>query len=201
MMDAPQLPPKNIFFRLSQSVAALCLLALATQPSNLHAQENSVVPPAPTPTIAPKTVTPEQPPLPPRVVKAMKPQLPENPVAQPQKGQKPLDGAKWAIQITPSNAKKVNVNEKSYEAVYNSIPYRRSEYLANPSYRHDTTVEIMFGQMRNTVVHRTDTPQRIVNPRPNIYEPRLYREMEFWNYPGRFFRYFPGFSPLVNPLF
>ncbi len=195
-MDSPRFTLKNFLTSLPHSVAAVCLLTVAAQSSN--AQEKSVVPPAPTPAVAPKAATSEQPPLPPRVVKALKPQLPENAVTQPQKGEKPLEGGKWAIQITPRDAKKVVVNEKSYESIYNSIPYRRSEYLANPSYRHDTTVEIMFGKMRNTVVHRNDTQQRVVNPRPNLYEPRLYREMEFWNYPGRYMRYLPGLTPLLR---
>ena len=41
-----------------------------------------------------------------------------------------------------------------YSEIYNSIPFNRAEYHANPSYRHDTAVEFLFGKMRPTVVHR-----------------------------------------------
>ena len=44
-----------------------------------------------------------------------------------------------------------------YSEIYKSIPFNRAEYNANPSYRHDTTVEFLFGKMRPTVVHRGST--------------------------------------------
>lgn len=40
----------------------------------------------------------------------------------------------------------------SYAEVYNSIPFRRSEYLANPNYRHEATIEILIGQLRPKTV-------------------------------------------------
>lgn len=44
-----------------------------------------------------------------------------------------------------------------YRAVYDSIPFSRAEYDANPTYRHDATMEFLFGQMRPTVIHRNQT--------------------------------------------
>lgn len=44
-----------------------------------------------------------------------------------------------------------------YPEIYKSIPFNRAEFNANPSYRHDTTVEFLFGKMRPTVVHRGST--------------------------------------------
>lgn len=44
-----------------------------------------------------------------------------------------------------------------YSEIYRSIPFNRAEYDANPSYRHDTAVEFLFGKMRPTVVHRGST--------------------------------------------
>jgi hypothetical protein len=41
-----------------------------------------------------------------------------------------------------------------YPQVYNSIPFSRAEYEANPSYRHDATMEFLFGKMRPTVINR-----------------------------------------------
>ena len=44
-----------------------------------------------------------------------------------------------------------------YSEVYRSIPFNRAEYNANPSYIHDSTMELLFGQMRPTVIHRNTT--------------------------------------------
>lgn len=44
-----------------------------------------------------------------------------------------------------------------YYEIYKSIPFIRAEYNANPSYIHDSTMEILFGQMRPTVIHRGTT--------------------------------------------
>lgn len=41
-----------------------------------------------------------------------------------------------------------------YTEIYKSIPFIRAEYDANPSYIHDSTMEILFGQMRPTVIQR-----------------------------------------------
>jgi hypothetical protein len=47
-----------------------------------------------------------------------------------------------------------HVHPDDYLRVYTSIPFLRSEYIANPSYRHEATMEILFGQLRPTVVHK-----------------------------------------------
>lgn len=141
------------------------------------------------------------PPVPPMPAKTAANELPEQAVTQPRTGEKVLVEGNWTIQITPQKSSKVNVDPKSYEKIYASIPFRRSEYLANPSYRHDTTVEIMFGQMRPTVIHRQDQPQRIVNPKPYTFDPSGYQFLEYMNYPGRALRYLPGFGRTLMPLF
>lgn len=167
------------FFLFATAIA----IALICQSERAHSQD-AVVPPLP--------------PMPEIVAQA---ELPENAVTQPREGEKTLVDGNWKIQITPQQASRVDVNPKNYEKIYNSIPYRRAEYLANPSYRHDTTVEIMFGQMRPTVVHRQDQPQRIVNPRPSAVNPGGYHLLEYMSYPGRVIRYLPGFGPTVSPIF
>ena len=56
-----------------------------------------------------------------------------------------------------------------YPLVYSAIPFSRAEYEANPSYRHDATLEFLFGQMRPTVIQRGTT---VVNHRyPNATMP------------------------------
>ena len=39
-----------------------------------------------------------------------------------------------------------------YDRIYRSIPYRIAESRANPSYRHDATMEILTGQLRPAIV-------------------------------------------------
>ena len=75
----------------------------------------------------------------------------------------------WEVQIIPGpSRKKPLINGLSYEEVYNSIPYRQAEYYANPSYRHDATMEILFGQLRPTTIVRNQSPERIVNEKPGF---------------------------------
>lgn len=40
------------------------------------------------------------------------------------------------------------VRKPRYVDVYNSIPFSRSAWYANPSYRHDATIELLLGQIR-----------------------------------------------------
>ncbi|WP_437187536.1 hypothetical protein SH668x_000934 [Planctomicrobium sp. SH668] len=88
----------------------------------------------------------------------------------------------WTIQIRPLAKPAKPVIAANYEAIYASIPYRRAEYLANPSYRHDTTVELLFGTMRNTVINRHDTPERIQTPIPQFTQPYPISQSELYSY-------------------
>ena len=46
------------------------------------------------------------------------------------------------------------VRVPSYAAVRATIPFSRSEWEADPSYRHNGTMELMLGQLRDMVVYR-----------------------------------------------
>ena len=46
----------------------------------------------------------------------------------------------------------------TYSEAYAQIPFSRTEYEANPNYRHDAALELMFGTMRPMVMTRTTTP-------------------------------------------
>jgi len=46
----------------------------------------------------------------------------------------------------------------TYAEAYASVPFSRSEYEANPSYRHDAAMELMFGQLRPMTVIRQTIP-------------------------------------------
>lgn len=46
----------------------------------------------------------------------------------------------------------------TYAEALASIPFNREEYEANPSYRHDAALEMMFGAMRPTMVVKQNIP-------------------------------------------
>jgi hypothetical protein len=46
----------------------------------------------------------------------------------------------------------------SYAEAYAMVPFSRAEYEANPGYRHDAAMELMFGTMRPTVTARMNLP-------------------------------------------
>lgn len=43
---------------------------------------------------------------------------------------------------------------RRYREIYESIPFNRTEYEANPSYRHEATIELLLGEPRPKVVLR-----------------------------------------------
>ncbi len=57
-----------------------------------------------------------------------------------------------------SAASGILVPRMSYTQAYAQIPFYRSEYEANPGYRHDAALELMFGAMRPTSIVRNTTP-------------------------------------------
>jgi len=85
-----------------------------------------------------------------------------------------------------------------YRRIYRSIPFNRAAYNANPSYRHDSTMEILTGNARHqTIVQHKNTP--VVQPRPrqptfllpSRYNQRRrglnhYYTIPYWNYGGTF---------------
>ena len=103
-------------------------------------------------------------------------QIPEEPAQkQPvQDSQVPLQpqsDAEWQMEIQPaiklSNSPSepmevpTNVTEAGqtikfdraeYARIYNSIPFNRSEFDANPNYRHDSTMEILTGNARHQTI-------------------------------------------------
>ncbi len=72
-----------------------------------------------------------------------------------------------------------HVNPHNYRRIYNAIPFVRSEYEANPSYRHEATMEILFGQLRPQVNVKRPTTlshvSRAATPAPLNYLPQFRR--------------------------
>ena len=51
-------------------------------------------------------------------------------------------------------------DSRSYREIYNSIPFSRAEYDANPGYRHQATMEIMLGQLHPIIVAPAAPPRQ-----------------------------------------
>lgn len=102
---------------------------------------------------------------------------------------KPMLGS--ADDCCPMETFPTQVHPNDYWRVYRSIPFLRSEYIANPSYRHDATMEILLGQLRPTV-GKQQAPQ----PRPHHtlfpFENNFYR-------PNSYYALGPGAGPGYGP--
>lgn len=89
----------------------------------------------------------------------------------------------WTVTVAPQPARSpATVHGRTYEEVYASIPYRRAEYLAEPGYRHQATMEILFGQLRPTTVVRHNEPRIVPTPKYSVYKPYRYSQTELYNY-------------------
>ena len=67
-----------------------------------------------------------------------------------------------AAHAQSSSAKRVAgvKDSRSYREIYNSIPFSRAEYDANPGYRHQATMEIMLGQLHPIIVAPPAPPRQ-----------------------------------------
>ena len=62
------------------------------------------------------------------------------------------------------------IDPSAYSRIYNSIPFSRVEYDANPNYRHDSTMEILTGNARHQTIvqHSFEHKQPVKHiPAPN----------------------------------
>lgn len=76
----------------------------------------------------------------------------------------------------------MTVNGLTYAEVYRSIPYSRTEYVADPSYRHDATMEVLFGELRPGCGsdHGQEQGQVIQNAVYTPYRPYLYAQWDYF---------------------
>jgi hypothetical protein len=89
-----------------------------------------------------------------------------------------------AAKADHSESASARKDSRSYREIYNSIPFSRSEYDANPAYRHQATMEIMLGQLHPIIVAppQQETKQEITIRFLPVVRPG-YRP--YWAYPWR----------------
>lgn len=91
----------------------------------------------------------------------------------------------------------------TYTQIYESIPFNRAEYNVNPSYRHDSTMEILTGNARHRTIvrHGTTRPQHPTTTAPATAAPYPYLPYGYIRPAVRFnyYRYFPSLRPFWNP--
>lgn len=132
-------------------------------------------------------------------------------LASPTVAQEPADAEPaddgWTIEIIPlpAGSKQAEMARNYYE-VYQSIPYLCSEYQANPAYRHEATMEILFGKLRPmTIVKHTGrqaSPPRVATPYAWPYlVPRGYPYVDPYRFPGVFFDFGRGPYSRAQHLF
>ena len=87
--------------------------------------------------------------------------------AQSQTNPAANDPSSGIVTAGAESALPAGITPAAYAEVYNSIPFRRSEYLANRNYRHEATIEILLGQVRpKTVVNVTAPSTTCCSPLP-----------------------------------
>ena len=201
-------------FRICLAVWIAVVIASACT-NNLHAQVSELTPvpqtevvPAPGPTEAvsadPVAAAPAAP-----------------VVSIPQTDTIAVDDSEWQITIIPARkasdlvpAQPVTgavtacddcgqIDVTAYKRIYNSIPFNRAQFNANPNYRHDSTMEILTGNARHQTIvrHNTAPPQppgRIrtapAAPLANPYQYGYLRPALRLNY----YRDFPSLNPYLN---
>jgi hypothetical protein len=94
----------------------------------------------------------------------------------------------WSIEITPAakvpltygqavaaaddaDASVNSINPADYQRIYRAIPYNRAEYIGNPTYRHDSAMEILTGNARHQTIVRHDNTRVRAGAAPRVRRP------------------------------
>ena len=88
-------------------------------------------------------------------------------------------------------------DRNTYWAAYQAVPFIRTEYQANPSYRHEAAMELLFGQLRPTVIHKTQETGFAQAPPPQRpFPPYIFNPVLGGQIPSFVFNYGPRTVPL-----
>lgn len=97
--------------------------------------------------------------------------------------------------VVPAGAESAmpaGITSASYLEVYNSIPFRRSEYDANPNYRHEATIELLLGQVRPKTVTNVSMPAATCcSPRSALFDQWFFPWGTYGGFDYRKSRYRP----------
>lgn len=74
----------------------------------------------------------------------------------------PGNGVQWGPQ--PAGVTCIGQSRLTYTEAYQAIPFSRTEYEANPGYRHQAAMELLFGTMRPTTMVQQYSPRVIRYP-------------------------------------
>jgi hypothetical protein len=127
----------------SESRSRTVTPAVYQQPAAEIAPAPESVEPAP----APESPKPAGPALPPGA----------DPVAAPASN---ADPAMRSVDLVPG----VMPRTMTYDEAYAAVPFSRTEYEANPTYRHQAALELMFHTLRPTTLVNNFTPRVIRYP-------------------------------------
>lgn len=181
---------------------------LCDTPETITVQPIDALPPMPVPVAepAPAAAVIAAPPMPNPPSVPFAPADAPTPAADPTAG---LQGASvtqfpqdnWTVTILPNPVSHSDELRRKYEQVYASIPYSKAEYLANPGYRHETAVEVMFGQMRPKTVVSQYQPRTIPAPFFTNYKPYMNSRVDMYSrfYPASFANF--GFGMPLTPYY
>jgi len=104
------------------------------------------------------------------------------------------------VTVAPDPRSDIELLGKRYAEAYRAIPFNRAEYDANPSYRHEAAIELVFGQMRPTTVVKQMGPPSVEEPDYNPYQPFLPAYDDLYPWRTRSLRN-PVFDPPIAPSF
>lgn len=91
--------------------------------------------------------------------------------AQAAKSEALVDSTSGVVTAGAESAMPAGITSASYIEVYNSIPFRRSEYAANPNYRHEATIELLLGQIPpKTVINVTAPAATCCSPQTAMFD-------------------------------
>lgn len=137
--------------------------------------------------------------------------LPEVVPGNAQPAEPPLSTEETGVVIAPAEAgdesaassaaaEPAQVNPADYWTIYESIPFLRSQYDANPAYRHDATMELLTGNARPTVIHHHDAANCApYAPAAGAIPPYIY-DIYLGQIPTFVQRYLPPAIPFGYPL-
>ena len=87
----------------------------------------------------------------------------------------------------------------AYQEIYDLIPFDRAQYNRNPTYRHDSAMEILTGNARHQTII-TNQPRQA--SRPVLQSRRTLNPAQFgYLRPAlrlNYYRYFPSLNPFLN---